>query len=38
MDWKAAAEFNRFFYLLVERVADQPAAPMWKAGSALKPH
>jgi peptidase M28-like protein len=37
MDWNAAAKFNRFFYLLAERVADQPAAPMWKAGSALKP-
>jgi hypothetical protein len=37
MDWKAAAKFNRFFYLLAERVADQPTAPVWKAGSALKP-
>ena len=33
MDWKAAADFNRFFYQLVERVADQPNAPAWKQGS-----
>ena len=38
MDWKAAADFNRFFYALVERVADQPAAPSWKPGSTLQPH
>ena len=38
MDWKAAADFNRFFYALVERVADQGAAPAWKPGSTLKPH
>jgi len=37
MDWKAAAEFNRFFYDLVERVANQPAAPKWKSGSKLAP-
>ena len=37
MDWKAAADFNRFFYNLVERVADRPSAPAWKPGSALKP-
>ncbi|HEV8407921.1 MAG TPA: M28 family peptidase [Sphingomicrobium sp.] len=37
MDFKAAADFNRFFYQLVERVADQPNAPAWKAGSKLKP-
>jgi hypothetical protein len=37
MDWKAAADFNRFFYKLVERVADQPHAPAWKSGSKLKP-
>jgi Zn-dependent M28 family amino/carboxypeptidase len=37
MDWKAATDFNRFFYRLVDRVADQAAAPGWKAGSALKP-
>lgn len=36
MDWKAAADFNRFFYQLVERVADQPQAPAWKPGSALR--
>lgn len=37
MDFKAAADFNRFFYQLVERVADEPSAPAWKQGSALKP-
>jgi len=37
MDWKAAADFNRFFYTLVERVADKPEAPRWKPGSALRP-
>jgi Zn-dependent M28 family amino/carboxypeptidase len=37
MDWKAAADFNRFFYQLVQRVADQPAAPEWKSGSKLRP-
>ena len=26
MDWKAAADFNRFFYALVERVANQPTS------------
>jgi hypothetical protein len=36
MDWKAAADFNRFFYKLVERVADKPAAPAWKPGSSLR--
>ncbi len=38
MDWKAAADFNRFFYELVQRVADQPQAPSWKSGSPLRPH
>jgi hypothetical protein len=37
MDWTAAADFNRFFYALVERVADQPNAPAWTPGSPLKP-
>ena len=37
MDFKAAADFNRFFYKLVERVADAPTAPSWKAASKLKP-
>ena len=37
MDWKAAADFNRFFYTLVSRVADKDAAPSWKAGSTLNP-
>lgn len=38
MDWRAAADFNRFFYQLVARVADQPSAPSWKSGSKLKLH
>ncbi|MBW0006333.1 MAG: M28 family peptidase [Sphingomonas sp.] len=37
MDWKAAADFNRFFYGLVERVADQPTPPVWKSESKLRP-
>ena len=37
MDFKAAADFNRFFYELVERVADNQTAPRWKPGSALGP-
>lgn len=37
MNWKAATDFNRFFYQLVERVADQPAAPSWKPESLLRP-
>ena len=37
MDWKATADFNRFFYQLVERVADEPMRPLWKPGSSLKP-
>ena len=36
IDWKAAADFNRFYYALVARVADQDAAPSWKAGSTLR--
>jgi hypothetical protein len=38
MDFKAAADFNRFFYALVERVADEPSPPEWKPGSSLRPH
>jgi hypothetical protein len=37
MDFKAAADFNRFFYKLVQRVADQPQPPQWTPGSKLKP-
>lgn len=37
MDWRAAADFNSFFYRLVERVAEQPQAPAWKPGSKLRP-
>lgn len=36
LDWKAAADFNRFYYGLVERVATQDTAPAWKAGSTLR--
>lgn len=36
IDWKAAADFNRFYYALVARVTGQDAAPAWKAGSALR--
>lgn len=32
IDWKAATDFNRFFYTLVDRVASQDTAPGWKAG------
>lgn len=37
MDWKAAADFNRFFYKLVERVADQTQSPSWKSKSTPRP-
>lgn len=36
IDWKAAADFNRFYYALVARVAGHDAAPAWKPGSALR--
>jgi Peptidase family M28/PA domain len=36
IDWQAAADFNRFFYALVDRVANAPAAPAWKPGSKLR--
>jgi hypothetical protein len=36
IDWKAAADFNRFYYALVARVAEQDAAPAWKPGSLLR--
>ncbi len=37
IDWQAATDFNRFFYTLAARVADQPAAPAWTSGSKLRP-
>ena len=37
IDWQAAADFNRFFYMLAARVADQPSAPAWHSGSTLRP-
>lgn len=36
IDWKAAADFNRFYYALVERVAGKDTAPAWKEGSRLR--
>ena len=36
IDWQAAADFNRFFYALAARVADQPTVPAWKPGSTLR--
>ncbi|WP_323494048.1 M28 family peptidase [Sphingomonas sp. 10B4] len=36
IDWQAATDFNRFFYTLAARVADQPTAPAWKSGSPLR--
>jgi hypothetical protein len=38
IDWKAAADFNRFFYALVARIADEDTRPSWKPGSTLDPH
>ena len=37
IDWEAAANFNTFFYGLVEKVANGTAAPAWKTGSKLRP-
>jgi hypothetical protein len=37
IDWQAAADFNRFFYALVDRVANADARPEWQPGSALAP-
>ena len=37
IDWQAASDFNRFFYALVARVANEKTAPAWKVGSALAP-
>ena len=37
MDFKAAADFNRFFAKLVERVANEPQRPSWLPGSSLRP-
>jgi peptidase M28-like protein len=36
IDWKAAADFNRFYYALVERVTGRDEAPAWKPGSTLR--
>lgn len=37
IDWQAAADFNAFFYALVEQVADKPSPPAWLPGSTLRP-
>jgi hypothetical protein len=37
IDWQAAADFNRFFYALVDRVANKPEAPTWHDDSKLRP-
>jgi len=37
IDWTAAAAFNRFYYALVERVANADAPPAWRADSPLRP-
>lgn len=37
IDWKAARDFNRFFYALVEKVAEAKEPPSWRATSPLRP-
>ncbi|WP_404711705.1 M28 family peptidase [Sphingomonas sp. MMS24-J13] len=37
IDWKAAADFNRFFYALVDRVADTDGSPVWAPSSPYRP-
>jgi hypothetical protein len=37
MDWQAAADFNQFFYALVDRVANQSSGPAWRKESDLRP-
>ena len=37
MNWQAAADFNRFYYALVERVANKSTPPSWQDGSRLRP-
>lgn len=37
IDWKAAADFKRFFYALVDRVANKESAPNWNPQSSLRP-
>lgn len=37
IDWQAAGDFNRFFYALVDRVANKGSAPGWNPDSPLKP-
>lgn len=37
IDWQAAGDFNRFYYALVERVANKSEAPSWQDGSKLRP-
>jgi hypothetical protein len=37
IDFKAAADFNTFFYRLTEAVADAPQRPAFLPGSKLAP-
>jgi hypothetical protein len=37
MDFKAAGAFHRFFYKLVETVANAPARPTWNPESRFAP-
>lgn len=37
LDWQAAADFNWFFYALVEAAASAPQRPAWKPGKAITP-
>lgn len=37
IDWQAAADFNQFFYALVDRVANKPEAPAWMEDSEFRP-
>lgn len=36
IDWTAAAAFNRFFYALIERVANADSTPAWRPDSPLR--
>lgn len=38
IDWQAANDFNRFFYALVQVVADAPERVAWKPGGQPKPN
>ena len=38
LDWKAAGDFNRFFYALTQTVADAPGRIEWKPGGRPVPN